>query len=77
MKPFVIYTVLRFGLFLAAYAYFCGFTGNLLVPKSIDSPTATPVAAAVALNVVLLLVFGLSHSVMARPAFKRWWITPV
>ena len=56
------------------YAYLCAFTGNLVVPKSIDAPsvtTSTPVAAAI--NVVLLLVFGLQHSVMARPAFKRVW----
>jgi protein-S-isoprenylcysteine O-methyltransferase Ste14 len=60
-------------LFLATYAWFCGFTGNLLVPKSIDSPTGGPVAVAAAINLALLLVFGVQHSIMARPAFKRVW----
>jgi len=70
---FFTYGVACYLLFLAVYAWFCGFTGNLLVPKSIDSPTSTPVGAAVAVNAALLLAFGLSHSVMARPVFKRVW----
>jgi protein-S-isoprenylcysteine O-methyltransferase Ste14 len=60
-------------LFLATYAYFCAFTGNLLIPKSIDSPSEAPFAAAAAVNLSLLLAFGMSHTVMARPAFKRVW----
>ncbi len=60
-------------LFLAVYAYMAGFVGNLLVPKSIDAPVATAGATAVAINLGLLLLFALQHSVMARPAFKRAW----
>jgi protein-S-isoprenylcysteine O-methyltransferase Ste14 len=70
---FFAYGVACHFLFLAVYAYFCGFTGNLLVPKSIDSPTATAFAPAMAINFSLLLAFGLSHSIMARPAFKQVW----
>jgi methanethiol S-methyltransferase len=70
---FFAYSVACYGAFHATYAYLCGFTGNLVVPKSIDSPSGTPVAAAVAINLLLLLAFGLQHSVMARPAFKRVW----
>jgi protein-S-isoprenylcysteine O-methyltransferase Ste14 len=69
----LIYSVACYGAFHAIYAYLCGFTGNLVVPKSIDTPTATPAAAAAAINVLLLLAFGLQHSIMARPAFKRVW----
>src|SRR5262245_2953344 len=60
--------------FLAVYLYFCGFVGNYFVPKSIDNPPTTdslPVALVV--NLVLIALFGLQHSVMARPAFKRQW----
>lgn len=70
---FFAYGAASYLFFFATYAYFCGFTGNLLVPKSIDSPTTTPIAAAIAIDVMLLLGFGLQHSIMARPAFKRVW----
>jgi methanethiol S-methyltransferase len=70
---YLVYGVACHLLFLAAYAYFCGFTGNLLVPKSIDSGLVTPPAQAFAINLALLLAFGGSHSIMARPGFKRAW----
>src|SRR5688572_8328680 len=59
--------------FLAVYAYMCAFTGNLFVPKTIDSPSATAAGPAIAINLALLLAFGWSHSLMARPAFKQVW----
>jgi protein-S-isoprenylcysteine O-methyltransferase Ste14 len=68
------YGVAAYAAFGVTYAYLCGFTGNLFVPKSIDAPaTTTPWAGAAVVNVALLLGFGLQHSVMARPAFKRVW----
>lgn len=70
---FFAYGVACHLLFLATYAYLAGFVGNLAVPKSIDTPTSTPLAGAVAINLVLVAAFGLQHSVMARPAFKRIW----
>jgi methanethiol S-methyltransferase len=70
---YLVYGVACHLLFLAAYAYFCGFTGNVLVPKSIDSGPVTPPALAFAINLALLLAFGGSHSIMARPGFKRAW----
>jgi protein-S-isoprenylcysteine O-methyltransferase Ste14 len=70
---FFLYGVACHAGFLAVYAYMCGFTGNLLVPKSIDSPTAAAPPVAAVINAALLLAFGLSHSVMARPGFKRAW----
>jgi protein-S-isoprenylcysteine O-methyltransferase Ste14 len=70
---FFAYGVACYAAFGATYAYLCGFTGNLLVPKSIDRPAATPTATAAAIDVLLLAAFGLQHSIMARPAFKRRW----
>jgi protein-S-isoprenylcysteine O-methyltransferase Ste14 len=59
--------------FLAAFLYAAGFVGNLPVPKSIDSGPTTSLSAAVLVDTLLLLLFAVPHSVMARPAFKRWW----
>src|SRR5688500_12953231 len=70
---FFAYGVACHVLFLAVYAWFCAFTGNLWLPKTIDTPTATATGPAVAINIGLLLAFGWSHSIMARPAFKRMW----
>jgi protein-S-isoprenylcysteine O-methyltransferase Ste14 len=59
--------------FLAAFLYAVGFVGNLLVPKGIDSGLVAPVPVAVLVDTLLLLVFAVPHSVMARPIIKRWW----
>jgi methanethiol S-methyltransferase len=60
-------------LFLAAFLYLIGFVGNLVVPRSVDHGLPSPIGQAVLVNALLLGAFGVQHSVMARPAFKRWW----
>ncbi|MGZ4577876.1 MAG: methanethiol S-methyltransferase [Mycobacterium sp.] len=60
-------------LFLAAFLYLIGFVGNLAVPRSVDRGLAAPIAEAMLINAALVVLFGVQHSVMARPAFKRWW----
>ncbi len=68
-----LYGVVTYAFFFATFLYMIGFVGNLPLPKTVDSGVAGPVAEAVIVNLLLIGLFGLQHSVMARPAFKRWW----
>lgn len=67
------YGLASYGLFFALYAYMAGFVGGFAVPKTIGSPSGGSLGAAIAVNLLLLALFGLQHSVMARPGFKRVW----
>ena len=68
-----VYAAVVYALFLGTFLYAMGFVGNVLVPKAIDGGPPAPLAEAVALDVLLLGVFAVQHSVMARRSFKRWW----
>ncbi len=68
-----LYGVAAYAACLLALLYFIGFSGNLLVPRSVDIGVHAPLAQALITDVLLLVLFGLQHSVMARRSFKRWW----
>lgn len=70
---YFVYGVACHLLFLATYACLAGFVGNLVLPRTIDSGPESHPGVAVVVDLALLACFGLQHSVMARPGFKRWW----
>ena len=68
-----LYGLAAYAASLTALLYLMGFTANWRVPTSVDVGTAAPWGQAVVIDLLLLALFGLQHSVMARRSFKRWW----
>jgi methanethiol S-methyltransferase len=69
----VIYGFIAYAGFMGWMVYMIGFLGYFTVPKSVDSGPVGPVATAIAVNFLLIFLFGVQHTIMARPAFKKWW----
>lgn len=59
--------------FVVAFGYAIGFVGNWVVPKGIDDGRPGPLMPSLLINGALLSLFVIQHTIMARPAFKRWW----
>lgn len=68
----LLYGVTCYAIFFATFLYMIGFLGGFAVPKVINSGAPTSPGVALAINLALLVVFGIQHSVMARPTFKNW-----
>ncbi len=67
------YGAFCYAMFLGVFLYAIGWIGDFMTPTRLDGPRTGPFWAAVVINLGLLTVFALQHSVMARPTFKRWW----
>ncbi|SIS70961.1 Protein-S-isoprenylcysteine O-methyltransferase Ste14 [Zobellia uliginosa] len=76
MKKFIIlvYGLIAYLVFLISFLYAIGFVSGFLVPKTINSATEGTGFLAILINLVLLSIFAIQHSVMARPTFKAWWV---
>ncbi len=77
MSPILsfIFSAVAYVIFFVTFCYSSGFVGNVVVPKGIDQGVPGVGFGAVIVNVLLLSVFAVQHSIMARPAFKEWWTT--
>jgi protein-S-isoprenylcysteine O-methyltransferase Ste14 len=68
-----LYGIAAYLVFFVTILYAIGFVMGLVVPKTIDTGTDTPTAEAVIINLLLMMLFAIQHSVMARRRFKAWW----
>jgi protein-S-isoprenylcysteine O-methyltransferase Ste14 len=70
---FFLYGAAAYLVFLGTFLYAIAFVGGFLVPRRLDGPLETSVVAALAIDCLLLTIFAVQHSVMARRWFKEWW----
>jgi methanethiol S-methyltransferase len=68
-----LYGLASYVLFFVTILYAIGFVSGLVVPKTIDTGAVGPIAEAFIVNLLLMSVFAIQHSVMARKQFKQWW----
>jgi len=69
----LLYAMVSYFVFLVTFIYAIGFVGDIFFPKTINFGTSGPMGRSLFIDAVLLGLFAIPHSVMARPGFKRWW----
>jgi protein-S-isoprenylcysteine O-methyltransferase Ste14 len=68
-----LYGLVAYLVFFGTFLYAIGFVSGLMVPKTIDTGTVVPMTEALVVNILLMSLFAVQHSVMARRQFKEWW----
>jgi len=75
---YALYAAIAYAVFFATFLYLIAFVGNLpLVPRTVDTGPVAPLLPSLAVDLGLIAVFGIQHSVMARRGFKAWWTRTV
>lgn len=69
----LLFGLVSYGAFVVAIVYAVGFLANAAVPKGIDDGAVQPLVPSLIVNTLLLALFAVQHTIMARPGFKRWW----
>lgn len=69
----LVYGIVSYVVFFVTFLYALGFVEGLVVPKAIDSGAVSPLGETLIVNVLLMSVFAVQHSLMARKQFKQWW----
>jgi protein-S-isoprenylcysteine O-methyltransferase Ste14 len=69
-----LYGLAAYAVFFVTFLYSVGFVEGMVVPRTIDNGISGSVAESLIVNLVLLSIFAIQHSVMARPQFKQWWL---
>lgn len=69
----LLYGIVSYFVFFVVFLYAIGFVSALGVPKTIDTGAAAPLLEALTIDILLMSIFAVQHSVMARPQFKQWW----
>ena len=69
----LLYGLICYAVFVVTTFYAVGFVSGVAVPKTIDTGTIMPMAEASVIDLLLICVFAVQHSAMARKQFKQWW----
>lgn len=70
----LLFAILAYAIFFATFLYLVCFVGNLpFAPVTVDRGPEAPIATAIAIDLALIALFGIQHSVMARQGFKQAW----
>ena len=74
---YLVYGILAYAVFFLTFIYSVLFVGNIYIPYPIDAASDASIISSIIINCILLSIFAVQHTVMARPKFKSFWTTIV